>query len=513
MKKLMILICMMGSIQGIFSQEFSGAESYGTEYDEYLYDFTVLEGDAYQLIKQELFTYPETVYASMLHGLDIRVNPLYLGNEYSNLKLTLDNYGNVYLTGIYTQKIISDTSYLFVSKLNSEGKNIWTKLYEKQSDSIKIYNDLENFIYVHDRHILYKLDYSGNLIWAKNHNGNIKLYNNHFYKFVSKNIYESFFSGQVCDSIIMCKLDTSGNQIFQKTINTSTEDNTMISSNCYVNIIDDRIFISNSYWGEINVDPSNCDYMFENNRTTYWGDKWGDVPVFNNYLAIYDTIGSLILANSKPNYPRLDYVCIDSVGSLYFSGYLGSKTDFDLKTNDSIIINKSENQISFIAKYSNNLDFYWCRGLTGLIKYIGINHYSVGGEERLDIAGEFEGTINLNLERPKDITFTSEGKDLFFAKYIYLNDNISPTNVRNTLYKDSFVIYPNPSKGILTIEGNYTDLQVEIFDLSGTLKYSNYFNTILSKKTLDLSQLNNGYYLIKMTIDNNIYTKKLLIYK
>lgn len=509
----MILFGLMGSLHGLCAQDFSGAESYGTEYEDYLYDIEIINGNAYQLIKQELFTYPETVYASMLHGLDIRVNPLYLGNEYSNLKLSLDTSGNVYLTGIYTQRVVSDTSYLFVSKLNHEGNNVWTQLYQKRSDTVEIYNDRENYLYIHDKHVLYKIDYSGNLIWAKNHFGNTRLYKKHFYTLIYKNIHDFYIKGLVCDSIILQKSDTSGNTIFQKTINTGMDDNTMISSNCVLNILDDRLFISNSYWGMINVAPSNSDNIFENKKTSYTNEKWGYAPVFNNYLAIYDTIGNLLSANSKANYPHLNYACKDSYGSLYFSGNMGTVSDFDLKTSESLIYNKSEKDISFIAKYSNKLDFYWCRGVPGLIKYIGISNYPNGGEEKLDIAGEFEGTINLNFERPDDITFTGEGRDLFYAKYINLDKNISPTTAENKIGDESYGIYPNPGDGIINLIGNFEDKRVEIYDLTGKLKYCDNLCFRYNQKTLDLSHLNNGYYLIRILSKDKIYTNKILINK
>ncbi|MDD2387777.1 MAG: T9SS type A sorting domain-containing protein [Bacteroidales bacterium] len=505
MKNLMILICFVTSVNLTFAQQFSGASAYSTEFDDYLYDFSVLNGKPYKLIKQKLLSYPEVVYASMLDGLAITVNPLYLGNEYSNLHLTLDGGGNVYITGIYEQKIIYDTSYLFISKLNSEGYYIWSKLYEKQSDTIEIYNDVENFIYVHDKHVLYKFDYNGNTIWAKNHVGNIKLYKNNFYNLVPVNVQETVLYGNICDSIILQKLDTSGNQIFQKTINIGT----MISTDCSLSILDDKLFISNSYWGELNLDPPNTSNVFENNAT---GGIWGSVAALNNYLAIYDTIGNLLLANSKPNYPRLKYACVDSAGSLYFAGTMGSRTDFDLITNDSIIVNKSANEISFIAKYSNDLNFYWSRAITGLIKYIGISHYAIGNIEKLDIAGEFDGNINLNLAYPDEMIFESEGVDLFDASYTNLNNNISQSDVRDNNYDDGINLYPNPGTGVLNIQSNSTDLYIEVFDLSGELRYNDFLskNTL---KTIDLSDLNNGYYLVRLKSKNKIYQKKLIICK
>lgn len=510
MKRLIILICLLCLHNIILAQVFSGGEAYSSEFDDYLSDFIVSNDEEYQLIKQKLFTYPETVYASMLHGLDIIVNPLYLGSEFSSLKLSLDDFGNVYLAGIYNQKIINDSSFLFISKLDKSGVRVWTRLFEKRSDSIDIFNDGLNHVFVHDKHVLYKFDYEGTLIWAKEHTGIIKLYKNCFYEFIPCNVYKTYISGKACDSLVLQKFDISGNQIFQKTINVRAENKSKISTNCFINIVNDKIFLSNSYWGKINVSPPDKNYIFENTRTIDLGE-WGHGESFDNYLAIYDTLGNLQFANSKIKFPRFDYACNDSAGSLYFAGNFVSNLDFNLQSGDSIIVKKSAKDISFITKYSSDLDFIWCRGLTGLIKYIGVSHYKNTEVEKLDVAGDYEGTINLNLERPKVVVFTSIGRDMFFAKYTDLNDNISPSNIETSINDKSISIYPNPCKGILNISGNFSKMQIEVFDISGDLKYSNNLFSDSSIKTLDLSHLISGCYIIRIKCNDKIYTNKLLI--
>ncbi len=274
--------------QGLYAQIISGATGYSSEFDDYLYDFMIHKGKPYKLLKQKVLSYPETVYASMLHGLDITRNPLYLGNEYSNLKLAIDNDDNVYLTGLYTQKIINDTSYMFISKLDKFGINVWTKLFRQNSKAINIFYDGLDKIYIHDYYYLYKLNLSGTLIWIKEHEGSLRLFNNHFYKIQANNIHESQYSGQVCDSVFLEKIDTAGNRVYQRIINIGDTTNSMISVDFALNIIDKRIFLSNRYWGIINVDPTGSNETFENTRTHSMGNKIHNIPTFNNYLAVYE---------------------------------------------------------------------------------------------------------------------------------------------------------------------------------------------------------------------------------
>ncbi len=67
-------------------------------------------------------------------------------------------------------------------------------------------------------------------------------------------------------------------------------------------------------------------------------------------------------------------------------------------------------------------------------------------------------------------------------------------------------VYPNPTDGIISIEGDYRSLN--IFNLSGELVYKAAY-----KENHNLSRLNNGIYLIKFEHPNKITTQKLIIQK
>jgi len=61
---------------------------------------------------------------------------------------------------------------------------------------------------------------------------------------------------------------------------------------------------------------------------------------------------------------------------------------------------------------------------------------------------------------------------------------------------DGIKIYPNPSKGILKIEGiEENTVEVQIYDASGKLQLSSIPNRGDSIKTLDISNLNPGHYI------------------
>ncbi|TPV34624.1 T9SS type A sorting domain-containing protein [Paucihalobacter ruber] len=74
---------------------------------------------------------------------------------------------------------------------------------------------------------------------------------------------------------------------------------------------------------------------------------------------------------------------------------------------------------------------------------------------------------------------------------------------------DGFNLYPNPAtNGSVTISSNSADaMQVQVYDVLGKVVK----NDILSNNTLDVSNLNTGLYIIKITQNQNSVTKKLVI--
>ncbi|PZD77733.1 T9SS type A sorting domain-containing protein [Mesonia sp. K7] len=71
-----------------------------------------------------------------------------------------------------------------------------------------------------------------------------------------------------------------------------------------------------------------------------------------------------------------------------------------------------------------------------------------------------------------------------------------------------FVMYPNPVQGILTIEMNESpNAQVTIFDILGKQVISQ----SLENKTIDVSSLTNGMYIVKVENNHTTATKKLIV--
>ena len=73
-----------------------------------------------------------------------------------------------------------------------------------------------------------------------------------------------------------------------------------------------------------------------------------------------------------------------------------------------------------------------------------------------------------------------------------------------------FNIYPNPSKGYLTIKST-KKIKIEITNILGKKIYPSF--KVFNSKTIDLTRLNNGVYFIKINDEKKTITKKIILKK
>lgn len=90
--------------------------------------------------------------------------------------------------------------------------------------------------------------------------------------------------------------------------------------------------------------------------------------------------------------------------------------------------------------------------------------------------------------------------------FIGRHSTISESTNVNLMEKSAITLSPNPAVDFVTINGtDIRSIKTTIFSLSGQEVYS-----ANNMTNLDISHLNNGIYLVKIVIGENIYTKKLI---
>jgi len=86
---------------------------------------------------------------------------------------------------------------------------------------------------------------------------------------------------------------------------------------------------------------------------------------------------------------------------------------------------------------------------------------------------------------------------------------ISTTGINELSPKD-FNIFPNPSKGVITINTSSNNLfDVQVYNVLGKLIYNKNGNN--KSTTIDLSSINKGIYIVSILIDNKRISKRIII--
>ena len=173
----------------------------------------------------------------------------------------------------------------------------------------------------------------------------------------------------------------------------------------------------------------------------------------------------------------------------------GSETTWNLKNSGGATIADggpyTDGATTVQTPVAVNLDANECYTLTVLDSYgdgmdagFGVGSYSIIDQNGMTLTSGGQ--------------FTTEDKGYFLTGLATSSNNIN---------KDSeLAVYPNPVKNVLTIEGDFTS--VNIYDVFGKLVL-----TSKSQKTIDVSSLSNGVYFANINTKNAITVKKITITK
>jgi len=119
-------------------------------------------------------------------------------------------------------------------------------------------------------------------------------------------------------------------------------------------------------------------------------------------------------------------------------------------------------------------------------------------------------TVGCNNAAVQFLVFSSDDTVISNRPYLKIFYKHNTTSVQDNIQaQDNLVLYPTPSKNQVTIKNILYPAAIQIFNLQGKLVYSQTaFETI---ETIDLSNLDNAFYLIKVISNKSTITKKLII--
>ena len=134
---------------------------------------------------------------------------------------------------------------------------------------------------------------------------------------------------------------------------------------------------------------------------------------------------------------------------------------------------------------------------------------------RIDLPSSFFDHIDMNGTTQFKLSYTLSNADQFIDfkntqdnAWLDVHYTENPhANIKEAQSISALTLFPNPSKGWIQIKS--TDLYdtIEVFDLSGKSVYQ----CAITSSAVDLSDLKNGLYIVKLTNDEQYELSKLMI--
>ena len=162
------------------------------------------------------------------------------------------------------------------------------------------------------------------------------------------------------------------------------------------------------------------------------------------------------------------------------------------------------------ASGSDRLRIY-VKNLNDLIEYDLLN--TTGSDiNDLEIEGAWN-TASISLENSPNSNIqliiearNNSAAEAFFFDNIIIEGILGVSNHANT----EFILYPNPAKSIITILSQHSGaINTKVYTILG----EKVIDATIDENKLDISNLQTGAYLLKITQGNKVSTKKLIVRK
>jgi len=181
----------------------------------------------------------------------------------------------------------------------------------------------------------------------------------------------------------------------------------------------------------------------------------------------------------------------------------------DEKFGYSVSINDDGTQVAIGALTANGLENN--SGLARVYEYNNSTWGQIGEDFKGETSGEYFGrSVSLNSDAsliaigvPRH---SVNGNQYSGIVKVFSNDVLGVSENLN----DILSIYPNPSHGVLNIKIATTISQIWIYDISGKIIYNNQLSINNSLLQIDISNFENGMYIVKVQAGDLIYSTKVL---
>jgi len=393
-------------------------------------------------------------------------------DEDQSTGLSIDQNNNVYLTGhtwgginFGSTTILNNGAVdLFIAKFNSSGTNLWAKGIggsgSDRATSIKTIANGESYI--------------------------TGFFDSPTITFGSNTPLTNGSFGD--DYLFVAKYDASGTAIWSKSASS----------------------VNGGVWGNsISTDNNNDVYItgcFDGTSMTIANVIGNSNPSYDNvFVAKYSSNGVeqwVVNPTSGPEGNEAYCITTDNLNNVYISGWYTSPS---INFGGIILTSTAAGDNIFLAKYNSSgviQNAYSFRGAAASGGYG--NGICADNNGNIYLTGYFEG-VNMTFNT---VTLTNTGSyDVYWTKF-----GLGTTSVTELEKQNTFHIYPNPFNVTATIitKDYLTNATLKILSINGKLVKE--FTNLNGKSILiDRFGLENGIYVIQLTNNNVVETRKLIL--
>lgn len=304
----------------------------------------------------------------------------------------IDEVGNLYLTGYFTDSVDFDPSSNTAFLVSGEYNNGFIAKYDSNGNYLFAYSYHTNESQVNS----IDLDESGNIYVTGYFHGTVD--------FDPGNNTASLSSFGSSDTFI-AKYDSDGNYIYVRRIGGTNGQNGLSI------IVDDfgGVYLMGGFHGITDFDPS---VGIANLTSEYIGAA---------FVAKYDTNGEYIFAKGITPSVTVYDMAMDHLGNLYLTGSFVGAPDFDPSSDTTALVSAPSldgwgSRDAFIAKYDVDGNYIYVKSITGQ-GYESGNSLALDDMANVYLTGEFSETADFDPDIGSEL-LTSEGDmDIFVAKY------------------------------------------------------------------------------------------------
>jgi hypothetical protein len=396
--------------------------------------------------------------------------------------IAVDGFGNVYITGSYSETVDFDPGLglttmtssvskdIFIQKISTNGELIWIKTIEKG------YNDVANALELDDEANIY---ITGSFQSTADFDTGLAEYN------------LSVEDGG--DDMFVLKLDSAGNLIWATDIGGKSGTNWAAGNDIHIPG-DGSVYTTGYFVGTIDFDPTSDEELITSN-----GQSFGESDAFIMKQDV--ETGGLVWVKAFKGDKASYGVCVsvDTEGGVYCSGYFNGGLDSDPGPELATLASDGTYRDAYVVKLNMDGNFVFSYPISSSGNN-GISAMDVDNHNDVYIGGGFQNTVDFDpSETVLNVTSVNES-DLYLQKISKTGEFLSITTIGGwqTDHVNDMVILDG---GSVVLTGDYSEVvdfdpSSGVNEIVGTLNEENIFLLKLGSTVLTVPEPVSDYSII-----------------